>query len=315
MNAKYELSKTRRKALQSEHLLSMDNYMPNCKVASQHILHQIKPLIVSAHVPHSVGILSLFSLHDNTVNLINRDKQLITLHRYGSGFSPMGWVLKSYHFDYIKKRLREGSIRLESLANGNILIGHIELIYNTHHCVLELKPSKQTKLNKVYVAQLFQQIDSTTGMFGELRKNITKESAPQLNLLCEQINCLMNGNPANITPFIGLGPGLTPSFDDIIVGIIAILSSDLRFISQIAQLQKTILALSLDSLTTTISASFLNYALQRKFSLQILKVIVALTQHKRYHESISNLLNYGHTSGTDLLLGIWLGIDRFIIKD
>jgi len=99
------------------------------------------------------------------------------------------------------------------------------------------------------------------------------------------------------------------------VGIFSVLASDHRFKPKIEQLKTAMLALPLDALTTTISATFLKYALQGQFSLSVLNVIERLNQHNYGHRAFHNLLNYGHTSGADLLLGIWLGIDRFLIRD
>lgn len=282
---------------------------------STYLNNSIKPLAVSADVPNMVGALSVFSLHQHTINLINEHQQLITLHRYGSGFSPMGWVLKSDHFDFIKTIISTGKVTLSQLANGNLLIDTIELSRNTHQYVLQLNSSSQTTIDKKFVANFLQQVTQSTGLFGELRHNIGASKAPQLISLCEQITRLMNSQTADITPFIGLGPGLTPSFDDTIIGIIAILSSDVSYSEPMNRLRKAMLSLPLTSLTTTISATFLNYALQQKFSLQILQVINTLNQHRYYHSSINNILHYGHTSGADLLLGMWLGIDCFLIKD
>lgn len=282
---------------------------------SKRITQSIKPLLKSAHVPFTVSDLTLFSLHEHTINLINNAKQLITLHRYGHGLSPMGWVLKSAQFDLIKQTLTQRHKPIEQLATGDLIIGHIQISAKTHICSLQLLPYPLTNYDKNGVAQLFKQIDNPTGLFGELRQNITEERAPELCQFCDKIDALLNGYSDDITPFIGLGAGLTPSFDDILIGMIAVLLSDQRFYRRCNLLQRAILKLDLDSLTTTISATFLRHALQGRFSLQVLQVITALNQQKYQHRSLAEISNYGHTSGADLLLGIWLGIDRFVIRD
>ena len=282
---------------------------------TQNGLLQIKPLIISAHAPTVKSNLSLFSLHQHTINLINQQQQLLTLHRYGSGLSPMGWVLKTNDFDVIKSRLANGHLTITQQINGDLILGDIRLSYNTHICHMTVKRRLHTQLDKTAIRQRFMQLDYPTGLFGFLRENIVDNPAPELVILCERLNRLMLGQHADITQFIGLGPGLTPSFDDIIVGMIAVLVSDHRFKPKIQQLKTAMLALPLETLTTTISATFLKYALQGQFSLSVLDVIERLNQHQYDHCAIHNLLNYGHTSGADLLLGIWLGIDRFVIKD
>lgn len=287
-----------------------------CYLSSfQNNLQQIKPLIISAHAPNVKSELSLFSVHEHTVNLINHQQQLLTLHRYGSGLSPMGWVLKTNDFDAIKFRLANGHLTITQQINGDLILNDVLLNYNTHICNMTLKCRAGTQLNKTAIRQLLVQINYPTGLFGLLQENIIDNPAPELVILCDQLNRLMLGQYADITQFIGLGPGLTPSFDDIMVGIFSVLASDHRFKPKIEQLKTAMLALPLDVLTTTISATFLKYALQGQFSLSVLNVIERLNQHNYGHRAFHNLLNYGHTSGADLLLGIWLGIDRFLIRD
>ncbi|MCX8650507.1 DUF2877 domain-containing protein [Gilliamella sp. B2776] len=283
--------------------------------STQNHLQQFKPLIISAHAPNVEGKLSLFSLHEHTVNLINHQQQLVTLHQYGSGLSPMGWVVKTDDFNVIQTMLANDHLTLRQQSNGDLLLGDILLSYNTHICNMTLKSRTHTELDKTAIRQLFMLINYPTGLFGLLRENIVNNPAPELISLCNRLNSLMLGERVNITQFIGLGPGLTPSFDDIIVGIIAILFCDHRFKPKIQRIKTTLQNLPLEVLTTTISATFLKYALQGKFSLPVLNVIERLNQHRYNHCAIHNLLNYGHTSGADLLLGIWLGIDRFVIKD
>ena len=284
-------------------------------LSPQNDLQQIKPLIISAHAPNVKSGLSLFSLHEHSINLINHQQQLLTLHRYGSGLSPMGWVLKTNDFDVIKSRLANDHLTITQQINGDLKMGDVLLSYNTHICNMTLKCRSHTQLDKTAIKQRFMQIDYPTGLFGFLKENIVDKPAPDLVILCDGLNRLMLGQHADITQFIGLGPGLTPSFDDIIVGMIAVLVSDHRFKPKIQQLKTAMQALPLETLTTTISATFLKYALKGQFSLSVLNVIERLKQHKYDHCAIHNLLNYGHTSGADLLLGIWLGIDRFVIKD
>lgn len=275
--------------------------------------HIIKPLLVSADIPIEAGELSLFSTHPQTINLITPNQQLITIHRYNSGLSPMGMVLKSSDFDDLLTFLLDGEIPLYQLPTGELQIGLYLISLATHVCQLTLK--SHSLINKSDIASLLKQISQPTGLFGELSNNLSGEYPPQLEMLCSTMNNLMNGNADDITPFIGLGPGLTPSFDDIIVGMLAVISGDHRFTTQMRQLKLAFEPLPLDLLTTKVSVSFLTYALQGKFSLLVQQVIKSFEKHDYHHSSIKNLVNYGHTSGSDLLLGIWLGIDRFVLRD
>lgn len=278
--------------------------------------HIIKPLLISADIPIKEGELSLFSFYQHTINLITANQQLITLHRYNSGLSPMGVVFKSSDFDFLMSLLLDNNkISLYQLSTGDLQIGTFLISFDTHICQLNSKKYSLNNMSKLQVANQLKQIHNPTGLFGQLSNNVNGHYPQQLDQLCNIMMNLMNGNVDDISPFIGLGPGLTPSFDDIIVGILAVTSSDPCFVDRMQRFKTAFAKLSLDLLTTTVSVAFLNYALQGKFSLLVLQVINSFVKGHYHHSSIKNLMNYGHTSGSDLLLGIWLGIDRFVLRD
>lgn len=296
--------------------LSADEYRQRCMLLMPNCCSPIKPLVSSSQLPLREGKLTVFSQHRHTINLINQQQQLITLHRYGSGFAPMGRVLKTADFDTVQAALTTDShLTINQTINGELKIGHISIDQASHICDLELKPDPALSFDKKGVAQLLQQINNSTGVHGQLGNLILTPYQAELENLCLQLSNLLAGNRADLTPYIGLGVGLTPSYDDIIVGILAVLACDERFYAPLKRLHDAMQSMPLDKLTTTISATFLQYALKRQFSLLVMQVVRALAQGKYHHVSIHKLLNYGHTSGADLLLGIWLGIDRFIIRD
>ena len=179
--------------------------------------HIIKPLLVSADIPIKAGELSLFSTHQQTINLINDDQQLITIHRYNSGLSPMGIVLNSSDFDYVLSLVIDLSIYQS--ATGDLQVGIFLISLDTHVCQLNIK--KHSLVNKSQIANLLKEIENPTGLFGKLSDNLSGQY--QLELLCNTMTNLMSGKADDITPFIGLGPGLTPSFDDIIGGMLAVI--------------------------------------------------------------------------------------------
>ncbi|HGC0596287.1 TPA: DUF2877 domain-containing protein, partial [Escherichia coli] len=100
---------------------------------------------------------------------------------------------------------------------------------------------------------------------------------------------------------IGNGPGLTPSGDDMLAGMLAMLygagfSDRLHaFIPPADQLT---------SLTTSVSCSYLNSARRGEFSLPVVKVMRGLRSTGDPKRAIQRLLAVGHTSGADTLLGM-----------
>jgi hypothetical protein len=114
---------------------------------------------------------------------------------------------------------------------------------------------------------------------------------------------------------IGLGPGLTPSGDDLLVGYLSIhykfnstIKRWLYGAGIIDQLVRTN-----DCKTTSISRQFLLCAANGLFSEILLRGINSVTisdqsHNKKLHSGIDDLLCWGHTSGTDTMVGVLMGL-------
>jgi hypothetical protein len=118
---------------------------------------------------------------------------------------------------------------------------------------------------------------------------------------------------------IGLGPGLTPSGDDLLVGFF---SAHKLFSSPFAQwLEKYTFKnclTCLNSNTTPIASQFLNCAVNGVFSetlFDALQEVFTDTHHlientdsqDSKHAKIESFLKWGHSSGTDTMAGAALG--------
>ncbi len=112
--------------------------------------------------------------------------------------------------------------------------------------------------------------------------------------------------------FIGLGPGLTPSGDDFLVGFISILlivetnmalinEFRLKLISKIA---------SLLNKTTFLAGEFLKYSCKREFCQVFHDFFTALEEKNTNKILISTMafIKLGHSSGSDSLSGIITGL-------
>jgi hypothetical protein len=121
---------------------------------------------------------------------------------------------------------------------------------------------------------------------------------------------------------IGLGPGLTPSGDDLLVGFLAIqdrFASHIRkwlydsgLINRIIRKQK--------GRTTTVSFQFLKCAAEGRFSETLLKVIdgVMFREHtceETEYAVIDDFIGWGHTSGTDTLIGVVVALCTLMAAD
>ncbi len=109
------------------------------------------------------------------------------------------------------------------------------------------------------------------------------------------------------TRLIGLGPGLTPSGDDVLVGIEAALHA-------LAQPSAGFLALALgdvEARTTDLAATLLRHAAAGEFAERLHTLIAALVDpdDEGVPAAIERAIAWGATSGTDCLLGVLIGLD------
>lgn len=102
--------------------------------------------------------------------------------------------------------------------------------------------------------------------------------------------------------FIGRGSGLTPSGDDILLGILLVGQESAIFKEALARLIQT------ELLTTDISQTYLKYALQDQFSDTLLALYEAFQTGAETGEIIERIYQNGHTSGIDTIAGVALAI-------
>ncbi|WP_342433541.1 DUF2877 domain-containing protein [Neobacillus sp. FSL H8-0543] len=110
--------------------------------------------------------------------------------------------------------------------------------------------------------------------------------------------------------WIGRGLGLTPSGDDCLTGVCAILSMlEGPKASYLKKLQSYLLEFGRKR-TTDVAFEYLHYATEGKFHLSLLNMCAALDQPRgiEFLTALEEMKNIGHTSGVDTLLGMLIGI-------
>ena len=115
--------------------------------------------------------------------------------------------------------------------------------------------------------------------------------------------------------WIGRGLGLTPSGDDCLTGVCAILS---MINGPKANFSKKLQSYLLEygrKRTTDVAFEYLYYATNGKFHLSLLNMCAVLDQPRGYEflTALEEMKNIGHTSGVDTLLGMLIGI-RAVIR-
>jgi len=120
-------------------------------------------------------------------------------------------------------------------------------------------------------------------------------------------------NPDAISVLIGLGPGLTPSGDDLLVGYMAGLWSTVRDRSErmqfISSLGKRIMRLSRN--TNDISRTYLYHVVRGQVSSRLVNLAEAIChgEDPEYILAIAETaMRIGHTSGMDTVTGLLVGL-------
>ncbi|MFJ2029876.1 DUF2877 domain-containing protein [Streptosporangium sp. NPDC087985] len=120
---------------------------------------------------------------------------------------------------------------------------------------------------------------------------------------------------------VGLGPGLTPSGDDMLAGLLVAL----RHLGTAAGAPRAVwladwlaAAVTFDARgrTTPISATLLHCAARGEASGEVLAVLRALAGRQALEPALHRLLQLGHTSGADLAWGLRIGLTSVVnLKD
>lgn len=225
------------------------------------------------------------SCFSQAVNYSHPAGGLLTFFRYGKGMGPAGILLTRRQFaecSSVTHFIKEG----ERIRAPDMLI--------RARRVLRLEP---------VVAEIRQQefhySSFSAGLCGALNQPLS--AMPYFQELTRELERWHNGEHPDWCWLIGRGPGLTPSGDDMLIGVLAVL-----FASGVALSPQPFLppADQLAHLTTSVSCSYLNSARHGEFSTPVLRLLRRLQSERSPHFPIQRLLGMGHTSGADTLLGM-----------
>ncbi len=113
---------------------------------------------------------------------------------------------------------------------------------------------------------------------------------------------------------IGRGKGLTPSGDDLLLGIL--LSNRIGQILDPVFLEILGELINQELLTTMVSVNYYQAGLRGEFSSPMIDLYQGILKKDEVNIEgyIRNIINYGHTSGRDTLAGIAIGIEGLIKK-
>lgn len=116
---------------------------------------------------------------------------------------------------------------------------------------------------------------------------------------------------------IGLGPGLTPSGDDMLSGLLVALrhlgeAADAPGAVRLADWLGAAVTYDARTRTTPISATLLYCAARGQAGPEVVGVLRGVVGLQPLEPAVHRLLRLGHTSGADLLLGIRIGLSAVL---
>ena len=259
-------------------------------------------LTASRHATQDNGPLRCVGHFNNAINFMTQNQQLLTLHREGRGLSPMGWEINSDDFDVISLVLQKSSAC--QLTPAGILLANVFLRKPIQRLNLHLTLTGKVSLSRV--ENILKQVRAETGLFGRLESAVSQGPKGELLQIQQMFARWLQGEAVNWDLILGKGPGLTPSNDDTVMGMLLCAWFDQRI--DVTHLPPFFsVSHPLDKLTTLISLNYLKFAEKGIFSTPLKSLTYALLDNEKLCLVVNKILALGHTSGADTLLGVWLG--------
>lgn len=135
----------------------------------------------------------------------------------------------------------------------------------------------------------------------------TASLADHGKLTQKALHGLLAGDMQAACDLLGRGQGLTPSGDDTLIGLLALLKASrlpgqsARGWSRLAQLVQT----RGRDMTTDVACAYLHAALQGRFAQPLRRLLACpADQPNQLHQACTDLLAFGHSSGADTLMGL-----------
>lgn len=210
-------------------------------------------------------------------------------------------------------------------ADHTLIIGNFELIYtqarrwNSH--LPEVRRDHQyINNNYCFLKDYLTDYGKPKGirnayLFLEEKINNTQIETAYDNFFMELLYKLDNElSYENIKQFMGLGVGLTPSGDDFITGLLAVLYCYAPESLEVKKIFHSFKMNDFQSKTTTISFYMIRHILQGRVNAALRDYLLFNHEDSFVHkQSADSVLEIGSTSGTDMLVGVCFGL-RYLQK-
>ncbi|MEK9163586.1 MAG: DUF2877 domain-containing protein [Chloroflexota bacterium] len=120
---------------------------------------------------------------------------------------------------------------------------------------------------------------------------------------------LLTSNFQSLISNLGLGPGLTPSHDDIVIGFLLTLNRYGRYPHNDLIIKEAY------ARTTTLSANLIECASHGLADERLIRVIDCIFTGNKDNEALNEMLGWGESSGLNALKGMALAIKKFESRD
>lgn len=254
-----------------------------------------------------------YQLRDCAPTLLTKTHSASVTRKYKNGFDLLvsGAVI---YFTSVVERLNPFSVLIPATYLHSIEEGDkVEIFQNT--IILKQKelkrgaditsPQSSAKIDLNLFEENLQLLGRNLSLFGR------GEYASVVDLKNHKFACEVNDLFAfkkndgckwsEINKRVGHGQGLTPSFDDLISGVLfADRFSGFNSIDEPVEFVQ-----SLNKKTTIQSCQQLKSALKAKMNIGFEKFLESIFCKQIKSSEILKMFNYGHTSGADILSGVW----------
>lgn len=245
------------------------------------------------------GPILVHSVFEHAINLVNHHS-MMTLVSDSKPKAPLTWVcnLKSFSNHQIEHNM-ECIVRNDQLHIGDLVIQFKDLSVQSLGSISDNFKLSETVLNgcqTLLTWSIKQTIhEGAMGVFHEHDDLISVYFIKKLK------SYLSSFDIHECKDFIGCGHGLTPSGDDVLVGMLAMAHAfnHLGFVHVLFKLCEPQL-----TQTTDVSQSMLRHAFNGRFNDYQAQLIQAISLDKDVKECAKQCSTLGHTSGYDFIVGV-----------
>lgn len=283
-----------------------------------HILSYSKSLIKLFDFEQVCAVHSVF---DNTINLHWNDRIVSLIHQESTN-TPMSIQLNISKEQFTKLKVKQHD--LVHVSKDGVLIANglfdrnqakeFDLSYPVfnkgldHNSLIQLKETieimlvssqSQGSLNNALLCLLSLRQECENALEQQLFNKLTL-----LFSLSDESELI-----SIVDSLIGFGEGLTPSGDDLIGGMLSIFHY-LKSNASIDKLNNQVgqHVIKNASITTKISREYLLYACEGQFNEYVSDLYKKHLGNEMYGEYLQKISNLGHSSGTDFIVGMYIGL-------